>query len=101
LVEGSNDECTSFEIILNSSSDLPDEMEFIYSLPSRANIEELPVVRAWCNNQSLEIMSTFYSEKTYDGPDVKHIPTLLKVIQMEGLVQFMETYVKLSFFWLW
>jgi hypothetical protein len=90
----------SFEIILNSSSDLPDEMEFIYSLPSRANSEELPVVRAWCNNQSLEIMSTFYSQKTYEGPDVKHIPTLLKVIQMEGLVQFMETYVKLPFFWL-
>jgi hypothetical protein len=77
----------SFEIILNSSYDLPDQMEFIYSLPSRANSEELPVVRAWCNNQSLEIMSTYYT-RTYYGVDVKHIPTLLKVIQMEGLVQF-------------
>jgi hypothetical protein len=63
-------------------------MEFIYSLPSRANGDELPLVRAWCNNKSLEIMSTNYS-RNYEL-DVKHVPTLLKVIQMEGLEQFME-----------
>ena len=65
-------------------------MEFIYSLPSRANSEELPIVRAWCNNQSFGIMSTYYT-RTYYSLEVKHIPTLLKVIQVEGLVQFMKT----------
>lgn len=80
----------SFEIILKDFSDLSDQMEFIYSLPSRANSEELPVVRAWCNNQSLEIMSTYYT-RTYHRLEVKHIPTLLKVIQMEGLEQFINT----------
>ena len=65
-------------------------MEFIYSLLPRANSDELPVVRAWCNNKSLEIMSTAYSRKYYNTLDVKHIPTLLKVIQMEGLEQFLS-----------
>jgi len=81
---------TSFETILTSSRDLPTQMEFIYSLPSRANSDELPVVRAWCNNQSLEIMSTYYS-RTYYELDVKHIPTLVKIIQMEGLARFVSS----------
>src|SRR5437879_6120913 len=72
----------SFEEILARSTKLPERMNFIYSLPSSATGDEIPVVRAWCKKESDKVLSG------YKAADVNDVPTILSIIRVAGLQAF-------------
>lgn len=72
----------SFEEILARSTKLPERMNFIYSLPSSAEGDEMPVVRAWCRKESDKVLSA------YKAADVNDVPTILSIIRVAGIQAF-------------
>ncbi|KIM42422.1 hypothetical protein M413DRAFT_27183 [Hebeloma cylindrosporum] len=74
----------SFEEILARSTKLPERMNFIYSLPSRATGDEIPAVRAWCRKESDKVLSG------YKAADINDIPTILAIIRVAGLQAFIR-----------
>ena len=72
----------SFEEILARSTKLPERMKFIYSLPSHAEGDDIPVVRAWCRKESDKVLSA------YKAADVNDVPTILSIIRVAGTQAF-------------
>ena len=62
-------------------------MNFIYSLPSSAEGDEIPVVRAWCRKESDKVLSA------YKAADVSDVPTILSIIRVAGIQAFMRVCV--------
>ncbi|KIM42098.1 hypothetical protein M413DRAFT_126557 [Hebeloma cylindrosporum] len=76
--------CVGFEEILARSTKLPERMNLIYSLPSNATGDEIPVVRAWCRKESDKVLSA------YKAADINDIPTILSIIRVAGLEAFIR-----------
>ncbi|KAF5383237.1 hypothetical protein D9615_004868 [Tricholomella constricta] len=70
----------SFEEILQSTTRLSDQINFILTLPQHASPEELEQIRTWAEGQAIRAFASFKS------PTIEDIPVLVAVGRTRGAV---------------